>query len=402
MHLQRTGNLLNTAIIKKEDDKMLKKEMVAMILAGGQGSRLKSLTNNVAKPAVAFGGKYKIVDFVLSNCANSGIDTIGILTQYKPWELNAHIGVGKPWDLDISNGGVSLLPPYMSAEGGDWYKGTADAIYQNLYFMDQYNPEYVLILSGDHIYKMDYDKMLDYHKEKGADATISVIDVPVHEASRFGIMNVDEDLRINEFEEKPKNPKSTLASMGIYIFNYALLKKYLKEDAMLEKSAHDFGKNIIPGMLNNSRKLYAYPFEGYWRDIGTVDSIWEANMDLLNPENELNLFDDEWKIYTKTAAVPPQYIGANAVVTNSLVSEGAVVLGKAENSVIFPGVYIAEGAVVKNSVVMNDVKILDGCSVNKCIVGQKATLNGDNKIGDGEEVVLIPDKKNVKPRTYTE
>lgn len=379
---------------------MFQKEMVAMILAGGQGSRLKSLTKNVAKPAVAFGGKYRIVDFVLSNCANSGIDTIGILTQYKPWALTDHIGVGKPWDLDIARGGVSVLPPYMSEAGGDWYQGTADAIYQNLYYLDTYQPEYVLILSGDHIYKMNYDKMLDYHIQKGADVTIGVIDVPRHEASRFGIMNVNSENRISEFEEKPKNPKSTLASMGIYIFNYPILKQYLKADAKDEKSAHDFGKNIIPTMLKNFKKMYAYPFEGYWRDIGTIESIWQANMDLLDPDNGLRLYDNEWKIYTKTSTKPAQFIGPDATVTNSLISEGTVVLGKVENSVIFPGVYIAENAYVKDSVVMEDAKILTGTVVTKTIIGARATINSDNVVGDGHEIVLIEDGKNVKPRTY--
>lgn len=379
---------------------MVKKEMVAMILAGGQGSRLKALTANVAKPAVAFGGKYKIVDFVLSNCANSGIDSIGILTQYKPWALNNHIGVGKAWDLDVSNGGVSILPPYMSEAGGDWYKGTADAIYQNLYYLDSYNPDYVLILSGDHIYKMDYSKMLKYHIEKGADATIAVIDVPKNEASRFGIMNVNDDMRINEFEEKPKEPKSTLASMGIYIFNYPTLKKYLTDDAKSD-TAHDFGKNIIPQMLLNFKKLYAYPFEGYWRDIGTIDSIWEANMDLINQDNELNLFDPNWKIYTNTISRAPQFIGDKADISNSVISEGTVILGKVEHSVIFPGVYIAEDAVVKNSVIMDDCRILSGSDVNKAILGTKSVINGGNSIGDGNEVVLIGDNVNVKSGEYT-
>lgn len=381
---------------------MAKKEMVAMILAGGQGSRLKSLTSNVAKPAVAFGGKYKIIDFVLSNCANSGINTIGVLTQYKPWGLNEHVGVGKPWDLDVYHGGVSVLPPYMSETGGDWYKGTADAIYQNRYFMDTYDPEYVLILSGDHIYKMDYSKMLDYHIKKGADATIAVIDVPMHEASRFGIMNVKDGMSIYEFEEKPENPKSTLASMGIYIFTYATLKKYLEEDAMLENSAHDFGKNIIPSMLNTGKKLFAYPFEGYWRDIGTIDSIWEANMDLLNPDNELNLNDDDWKICTKSVSVPSQHIGKDAKVKNSLISEGTVILGTVENSVIFPGTYIAENAHVKDSVVMGNVRVLSGAKVLKAIVGSGAVINGDNVVGNGETVTLVEDGLNIKPGFYTE
>ena len=379
---------------------MAKKEMIAMILAGGQGSRLKALTSQVAKPAVAFGGKYKIIDFVLSNCANSGIDTIGILTQYKPWALNSHIGVGKAWDLDVANGGVSVLPPYMGESGGDWYKGTADAIYQNLGFMDGYEPEYVLILSGDHIYKMDYSKMLDYHIKKGADATIAVIDVPYHEASRFGIMNVEEGYRINEFEEKPPQPKSTLASMGIYIFSYPALKKYLQDDAVKEGSAHDFGKNIIPQMLNDGKGMYAYPFDGYWRDIGTIDSIWEANMDLINPDNELNLYNDDWKIYSNVKSKVPQFIGDNAEVKNSIISEGAVILGKVENSVIFPGVYVAEDAVVKNSVVMEDCRILSNCQISKAIVGTKAVINGDNYIGDGEEVLLIENDINIKAGEY--
>ncbi len=379
---------------------MVKKEMVAMILAGGQGSRLKSLTKNVAKPAVAFGGKYKIIDFVLSNCANSGINTIGVLTQYKPWGLNEHVGVGKPWDLDVYHGGVSVLPPYMSETGGDWYKGTADAIYQNCYFLDTYSPEYVLILSGDHIYKMDYAKMLAYHIQKGADATIAVIDVPKQEASRFGIMNVSEEMRINEFEEKPKNPKSTLASMGIYIFNYRILRQYLEKDAKDEHSAHDFGKNIIPAMLTSFKKLYAYPFDGYWRDIGTIDSIWEANMDLLNPNNPLNLYDEDWKIRTKSESRPAQHIGECAKVSGSLISEGCVILGTVENSVIFPGVYIAEDAYVKDSVIMTNARILSNAEILKAIIGTSAVINGDNTIGNGTEVTLIADKRNVKPGTY--
>ncbi len=379
---------------------MAKKEMIAMILAGGQGSRLKALTSQVAKPAVAFGGKYKIIDFVLSNCANSGIDTIGILTQYKPWALNSHIGVGKAWDLDVSTGGVSVLPPYMSEAGGDWYKGTADAIYQNLEFIARYDPEYVVILSGDHIYKMDYSKMLDYHIKKGADATIAVIDVPYHEASRFGIMNVEEGYRINEFEEKPPQPKSTLASMGIYIFSYPALKKYLQDDAIKEDSAHDFGKNIIPQMLNDGKGMYAYPFDGYWRDIGTIDSIWEANMDLINPDNEINLYNDDWKIYSNVKSKVPQFIGDTAEVKNSIISEGAIILGKVENSVIFPGVYVAEDATVKNSVVMEDCRILSDCRINKAIVGTKAVINGNNYIGDGEEVLLIENDINIKEGEY--
>ena len=285
----------------------------------------------------------------------------------------------------------------MEEKGGDWYKGTADAIYQNMYYMDSFDPDYVLILSGDHIYKMDYSKMLDYHKEKGADVSIAVIDVSLEEAKRFGIMNTDKDYRINEFEEKPPKPKSTLASMGIYIFSYKMLKKYLTEDAKLENSAHDFGKNIIPTMLAEGKKLYAYPFEGYWRDIGTIDSIWDANMDLIKPDNELNLYDDKWKIYTKSTTLPPQYIGENANIENSLISEGTVILGKVENSVIFPGVYVAEDACVKDSVIMDNCRILSKTVVNKAIVGTKAVINGPNTVGDGVEVVLIDDNKNVKP-----
>ncbi len=381
---------------------MLKKEMVAMILAGGQGSRLKDLTQNVAKPAVAFGGKYRIVDFVLSNCTNSGIDTVGILTQYKPWVLNKHIGVGKHWDLDSSHGGVSLLPPYMSEDGGDWYKGTADAIYQNIAFLDNHNPDYVLILSGDHIYKMNYAKMLDFHIKHKSDVTIAVIDVPLKEASRFGIMNVNEDYSIYEFEEKPRFPKSTLASMGIYIFTYNTLKKYLSEDALNAISNHDFGKDIIPKMLFDKMRMYAYPFKGYWRDIGTIESIWEANMDLLNENNEIKLYDNDWKIYTKSEIVPPEYIGDNVTVSNSLISEGSVIMGNVMNSVIFPGVYIAENSTVSNSVIMRGVRVLSNASINKAIIGEEAIINENNTIDGNESVVLVGDNTNVKPGTYSD
>ena len=278
---------------------MTKKEILAMILAGGQGSRLGILTKRVAKPAVPFGGKYRIIDFALSNCSNSGIDTVGVLTQYRPQVLNSHIGIGAPWDLDRINGGVSLLPPYMKESGGDWYKGTANAIYQNRHYIDSYDPEYVLILSGDHIYKMNYEKMLQYHKEKNADATIAVIEVPLDEASRFGIMNTNSDNSIYEFEEKPENPKNNMASMGIYIFKWSLLKKYLKEDELDKHSSNDFGKNIIPNMLNDDRKLFAYPFKGYWKDVGTIESLWESNMDLLDINSGLNLHDPNWTIYSE-------------------------------------------------------------------------------------------------------
>ena len=371
-----------------------------MVLAGGQGSRLKNLTQNVAKPAVAFGGKYRIVDFVLSNCTNSGIDTVGVLTQYKPWVLNKHIGVGKHWDLDNSYGGISLLPPYMSEDGGDWYKGTADAIYQNLAFLDNLNPEYVLILSGDHVYKMNYAKMLDFHKSNNADVSIAVIDVPIKEASRFGILSVNEDGSICEFEEKPDDPKSTLASMGIYVFTYDTLRKYLINDAFDASSSHDFGKNIIPEMLKKKAKMYAYAFEGYWRDIGTVESIWEANMDLLNEDNKIKLYSNDWKIYTKSEVVPPEYVGENAVVSNSLISEGSVIMGNVTNSVIFPGVYIAENSTVLNSVIMRGARILSNVSVNKAIICEDAVINENNIIDGNNSVALIGDGINVKPETF--
>ena len=319
---------------------MPKKEMIAMILAGGQGSRLKMLTKSTAKPAIPFGGKYKIIDFTLSNCSNSGIDTVGVLTQYQPLTLNSHIGIGIPWDLDRNNGGVTLLPPYMHESGGDWYKGTANAIHQNTNFIDSYDPEYVLILSGDHVYKMDYSKMLDFHKEKCADATIAVIEVPLEEAPRFGIMNTTTDNKIYEFEEKPQNPKNNMASMGVYIFNWKFLKNFLKDDENNRQSNNDFGKNIIPAMLKNEKSLYAYPFKGYWKDVGTIKSLWEANMDLIDDNNELNIHDETWRIYSINPTNPAQYIGPKAKVTNSLVVEGCIVLGEVSNSVLFQGVTV--------------------------------------------------------------
>jgi len=379
---------------------MPKKNIVAMILAGGQGSRLKTLTQNVAKPAVSFGGKYKIVDFVLSNCANSGIDTIGILTQYKPWLLNKHIGTGKPWDLDVSSGGVSILSPYMDECGGDWYKGTADAIFQNLHFLDSYDPEHVIILSGDHIYKMDYSQMLEFHKQKNADATISVIDVPLSEASRFGIMNTNSELRISEFEEKPAVPKSTLASMGIYIFNYKVLKDFLRQDAHNPTSSHDFGKDIIPQMLKNFKKLYAYPFDGYWRDIGTVDSIFTTNLELLNQKNSLDLYDSNWKIRTKNSNLPPQFIGEDAVITQSMISEGSIVLGEVSGSIIFPGVYIAQGCYIKDSIILENATIETGCIINRSIIGSGSKIGKLNTIGSEEEITLIEDFSEISSKTY--
>lgn len=372
---------------------MARKNMVAMILAGGQGSRLGLMTKKMAKPAVSFGGKYRIIDFALSNCSNSGIDTVGILTQYRPQELNAHIGIGTPWDLDRVHGGVALLPPYMSEAGGDWYKGTANAVYQNLNFLDHYNPSYVLMLSGDHIYKMDYRKMLEAHIKAQADATIAVIDVPLEEASRFGIMNTDETGKIVEFEEKPKRPKSTLASMGIYIFTYEKLRAYLIKDAEDPNSSYDFGKNIIPTMLNQGEKLIAYRFEGYWKDVGTVQSFWEANMDMLHVDNEINLFQSNWKMYTQTASRPSQYIGKNAVIKDSMISEGCVVLGEVNHSIIFPGVTIAENARVVDSIVFPNCVIQENVIVNKSILLDNVRVEPNNVIGNGQDVVVIEDHK---------
>lgn len=368
---------------------MRKKEVVAMILAGGQGSRLGILTKNIAKPAVPFGGKYRIIDFPLSNCSNSGIYTVGVLTQYKPLDLNAHIGIGDPWDLDRRDEGVSILPPYQEEKGGDWYKGTANAIYQNIQFVDRYDPEYVLILSGDHIYKMDYYKMLDFHKDNHADATIAVIDVPLEEASRFGIMNTRADNSIYEFEEKPKLPKSTNASMGIYIFNWSILKKYLREDEKDINSSNDFGKNIIPNMLRSGRKLMAYPFEGYWKDVGTIESLWEANMDLLKRDNDLNLYDSEWKIYSQNQVRPAHYIGEEARIINSLIVEGCIIHGKVENSVLSQGVYVGKNTVIRDSVIMPNVQIGDNVKIEKAIVGNNAIINHNCNIGDMKKIEVV-------------
>ena len=368
---------------------MVKKDMVALILAGGQGSRLGELTKKVAKPAVAFGGKYRIIDFALSNCSNSGIDTVGVLTQYRPLDLNAHIGIGAPWDLDMRHGGVSILPPYMQKDVVTWYKGTANAVFQNLEYLDRYDPEYVLVLSGDHIYKMDYSKMLKYHKKKEADATIAVIDVSYEEAKRFGIMNVDDDGRIVEFEEKPANPKSTLASMGVYIFNYQTLKRFLIDDEADEKSDHDFGKNIIPKMLKEFKKLYTYSFDGYWRDIGTIESIWETNMDLLRPDSGLDMYEDKWKIYTASTYSPAQYIGENAELDNSMISEGCIVKGKVKNSIVFTGAVVEEGAVVEDSLIMLDSVIKSGAHVKKAIICNRAAIGENVSVGDGETIKVV-------------
>ncbi len=352
-----------------------------MLLAGGQGSRLGVLTSKIAKPAVPYGGKYRIIDFPLSNCANSGIDTVGILTQYKPLELNDYVGSGKPWDLDRSYGGVHILPPYHGQEGGNWYKGTANAIYQNLEFIERYNPQYVLILSGDHIYKMDYSDMLDQHIESGASCTIAVLDVSLEEASRFGIMNTKEDGTIYEFEEKPKKPKSTLASMGIYVFDWEKLRYYLTQDEKDENSSNDFGKNIIPAMLAQNELLKVYRFNDYWKDVGTVDSLWEANLDLLNPKIDLNLADKNWKIYSRNIGIPPQYISAEAEVENSLITDGCEIYGKVDYSVLFKNVTVEEGATVEYSLIMPGAVIKSGAKVRYSIIAENATVEEGAVIG---------------------
>jgi len=375
---------------------MIKKEMIAMILAGGQGSRLKQLTKMTAKPAVPFGGKYRIIDFSLSNCSNSDIDTVGVLTQYQPLSLNSHIGIGAPWDLDRRNGGVTLLPPYQSEDGGNWYNGTADAIYQNTNYIDSFEPEYVLILSGDHIYKMDYSKMLDYHKEKGGDVTIAVIEVPRDEASRFGIMNTREDHSIFEFEEKPEDPKSNLASMGVYIFNWSVLKHLLKEDNHDKNSSNDFGKNIIPKMLLNKQKLYAYPFIGYWRDVGTIESFWEANMDLLSDDNGLDIHDTKWRIYTVNPMLPPQYIGPDASVSNALLNEGCTVLGEISNCVLFQGVQVGKSSKITNSVILPNTKIGNNVIIDKAIIGSDVTIRRNCVIGNGRDIIVIERGREIK------
>ncbi|MBW9147921.1 glucose-1-phosphate adenylyltransferase [Clostridium sp. CM028] len=375
---------------------MIKKEMIAMILAGGQGSRLKQLTKITAKPAVPFGGKYRIIDFSLSNCSNSDIDTVGVLTQYQPLALNSHIGIGAPWDLDRKNGGVSLLPPYQSQDGGNWYNGTADAIYQNTNYIDSFEPEYVLILSGDHIYKMDYSKMLDYHKEKGADVTIAVLEVTKAEASRFGIMNTREDHSIFEFDEKPEEPKSNLASMGVYIFKWSVLKQLLKDDNLDKNSSNDFGKNIIPKMLINNQKLYAYPFKGYWRDVGTIESLWEANMDLLSDDNELDIHDNQWKIYTVNPMMPPQYIGPSASIDNAMLNEGCTVFGEISNCVLFHGVHVGKNTKITNSVILPNTKIGNNVVIDKAIIGSNVTVRRNVHIGNGEDIIVIEQGREIK------
>nr|WP_307774796.1 glucose-1-phosphate adenylyltransferase [uncultured Cetobacterium sp.] len=373
----------------------MSKKMIAMILAGGQGSRLKLLTKNVAKPAVPFGGKYRIIDFPLSNCVNSGIDTVGVLVQYKPFLLNRYIGVGSSWDLDIQNGGVSVLPPYATENDLSWYKGTADSIYQNIEYIDMYNPEQVLILSGDHIYKMDYNKMLQYHTDHNAHATVAVIDVPLEEASRFGIMNTNKNNEIYEFEEKPKNPKSSLASMGIYIFNWDLLKQVLIEDHANPESDNDFGKNIIPKMLNEKYKLMAYPFSGYWKDVGTIDSLWAANMDLLHSTHPIDLFDKHWKIYSQATNLPGHLIESTGMIKDSIISEGCIIKGEVINSVLSSGVIVEKGAVVKNSVILSKSIISENSYVDRVIVGEDVVIEKNKHIVSKKEIQFISKEDNV-------
>ncbi len=363
----------------------VKPECIAMLLAGGQGSRLGILTKNIAKPAVPYGGKYRIIDFPLSNCVNSGIYTVGVLTQYQPLELNDYIGNGQPWDLDRANGGVHILSPYQQIKGTEWYKGTANAIYQNINFIERYDPEYVLILSGDHIYKMDYAKMLDYHKEKNADCTIAMLEVPWEEASRFGLMIVNEDGSISEFEEKPKNPRSNKASMGVYIFNWKKLRQYLIEDEAKEGSSNDFGHDVIPAMHGDGQRMFAYQFDGYWKDVGTINSLWDANLDLLNPKVDLDLNDDSWRIYSRSPAAPPHYIGENAKVENSMITEGCEIEGNIDFSVLFANVTVEEGADVKYSIVMPGTVIKKGAVVQYSIVAENAVIEEGAVVGESPE-----------------
>ena len=368
---------------------MIKKEMIAMLLAGGQGSRLGVLTAKVAKPAVAFGGKYRIIDFPLSNCINSGIDTVGVLTQYQPLRLNSHIGIGIPWDLDRNVGGVTVLPPYEKSTSSEWYTGTANAIYQNLEYMEQYHPEYVLILSGDHIYKMDYKIMLDYHKANNADITIAAMPVPIEEASRFGIVVTDEDNRITEFEEKPAEPKSNLASMGIYIFKWSVLKEALIK--LKDQNECDFGKHVSPYCFNNNKRIFAYEYNSYWKDVGTIDSLWEANMDLLSSKNELDLGDPSWKIYTEDVTALPQYISAEADVKNAYITQGCVVQGEVKHSVLFTGVKIGAGARIIDSVLMPGVVVEEGAVVQRALVADGIRIGKGAVVGaaDSEHIELV-------------
>ena len=376
---------------------MSRKNMVALLLAGGQGSRLKLLTKNIAKPAVPFGGKYRIIDFALSNATNSGLSDIAILTQYKPFELNSHLGIGAPWDFDKNDGGLRILSPYASESGGRWFTGTANAIYENIDSIDILDPEYVLILSGDHIYKMNYKKMLHYHQEKEADCTIAAIEVPWDEASRFGILNTDEDDKIVEFDEKPENPKNNKASMGIYIFNWKVLKKYLIEDEGDKTSENDFGKNIVPKMLNDNKKLYTFEFSGYWKDVGTVKSYWESNLDLLDPNNTLDIFDRSWRVYTNNKNLPPQYIDDSAEINNAMINEGCFIAGKISNSVLFSNVRVEEGAEVKNSVLLSNCIIKKDAKVYNSIIMEDVVIEEDRVIGDidSDKVHLVSQHEEI-------
>lgn len=371
---------------------MVSKKWIAMLLAGGQGSRLRELTSGLAKPAVPFGGKYRIIDFPLSNCSHSGIDTVGVLTQYQPHLLNDYVGNGKVWDLDSDFGGVSVLPPYKGKDGGEWYKGTANSVYQNIQYIDKFNPENVLILSGDHIYKMDYRKMLNFHIEKQAHATIAVIDVPWEEASRFGIMNTNEDQKIVEFDEKPKFPKSNLASMGIYLFNWKVLRRYLIEDEQDPTSSNDFGKNIIPKMLENHKKMYAYHFNGYWKDVGTVESLWEAHMDLLHENPNFKLDDPQWKIFARNANHPPHYIAKEAKIHNSLANEGCVIFGTVDSSVLSYNVHIGRNSIIKDSVIMPNVRIGENVHIERAIVASNCIIEDHAIVGNSDlasDITLI-------------
>lgn len=373
---------------------MIKKEMIAMLLAGGQGSRLGVLTSKVAKPAVSFGGKYRIIDFPLSNCINSGVDTVGVLTQYQPLRLNTHIGIGIPWDLDRNVGGVTVLPPYEKSGNSEWYTGTANAIYQNITYMEMFNPDYVLILSGDHIYKMDYEVMLDFHKANNADVTIAAMPVPYEEAKRFGILITDESRQINEFEEKPENPRSNLASMGIYIFNWKILKEALIAKA--EQPALDFGKHIIPFCHENGGRMFAYEYNGYWKDVGTLNSYWEANMELIDIVPDFNLYEEYWRIYTKNNALPPQYISSDSIVERSIIGEGTDVYGKVYNSVIGCNVLIGPDTIVRDSIIMNNTVIHEGCEINKAIIAENSVIGSNCVLGAFDEA-----ENETDPHIYT-
>lgn len=371
-----------------------------MLLAGGQGSRLGLLTKINAKPAVPFGGKYRIIDFPLSNCTNSHIDTVGVLTQYQPLELNRYIGNGAPWDLDMSNGGVFVLPPYMKAKSGEWYRGTANAIYQNMSFIEQYDPEYVLILSGDHIYKMDYNDMLQFHIDRKADVTIAVRPVPMEVAPSFGIMNTDDTDRILEFEEKPKKPKSNLASMGVYIFNWKLLREYLTADEANPNSSNDFGKNIIPNMLADGKVMMAYRFTSYWKDVGTISSLWEANMDLLKIPPEFDLTDERWSIYSRSPVMPPHFIGAEASVEHSMLTEGCEIYGSVNDSVLFAGVTVEEGATIEDSVIMPNTRIAAGAVVRRAIIAENCVISRNCIVGEAEGDIALIGQDTVLPQGY--